>query len=142
MQRRQILLGASATALGALASKSFAMQHEHHDHSTVNQELVTTASNCISTGEICLTHIHEVMATGDKSLAECGRKVNELIAACTALRSLAAQKSSFVPKYAKLTTEVCKSSEAECRKFAKEHPECKECGDACLACIAACNKVA
>jgi Cys-rich four helix bundle protein (predicted Tat secretion target) len=142
MQRREILLGLGVSALGALAVDSFALQHEQHAHSSVNQELVTAASNCVSTGEICMNHCHDVMASGDKSLVECARRVYELIAACTALRSLAAQNSGYVPKYAKLTAEVCKTSEAECRKFAKDHPQCKECADSCLACMAACSKVA
>jgi Cys-rich four helix bundle protein (predicted Tat secretion target) len=124
------------------AAKAVGMQHEHHAGSTINQGLVTTASNCVSTGEVCLNHCHEMLAGGDKSFAACARSVNELIAACAALRSLAAQNSPFVPKYAKLTAEVCKSCEAECRKFEKNHAECKICADACAACIAECVKVA
>ena len=141
MKRRDILLGSGGTVLAVLADKAFPLQKEHHAHPPINQGLVTSASNCVTIGEICLNHIHEAVANGDNTLAECARSVNELIAACTALRSLAAQNSSFVPKYAKLTAEVCKSSEAECRKFEKSHTECKACADACAACITECAKV-
>jgi len=141
MKRRDIFLGTGAAALAVLAKEALAMQKERHIHSPINQGLVTSASNCVTLGEICLNHTHEVVAKGETALAECAKSVNELIAACTALRSLAAQNSSFVPKYAKLTAEVCKSSEAECRKFEKNHVECKACADACAACIAECAKV-
>lgn len=142
MKRRDILLGSGAAVVAALTHDALGVQKEHHTHSPINQGLVTSASNCVTLGEICLDHVHEVLAKGDSSLGECARSVSELIAACTALRSLAAQNSSFVPKYAKLTAEVCKSSEAECRKFEKSHAECKACADACAACIAECAKVA
>lgn len=142
MERREVLIGGGAAAVGILARDAFGMQSEHHTHSIINQGLVTAASNCVSTGEICMNHCHEVSVKGDNSLAQCAKSVDELIAACAALRSLAAQNSSFVPKYAKLTSEVCKSSEVECRKFEKNHIECKTCADACAACIAECAKVA
>lgn len=142
MERREVLLACSAVAAGVLSGKAFAMQGEHHAHTAINQSLLTAAGNCVSTGEVCMNHCFEVSAKGDNSLAQCGRSVDELIAACAALRSLTAQNSSFVPRYAKLTAEVCKSSEAECRKFEKNHVECKACADACAACIAECAKVA
>ena len=142
MERREVLLGGGALAAGILAGDAFAMQGDHHTHTTTNQSLVTAASNCVSTGEICMNHCHEVALKGDTSLVQCARSVNELIAACAALQALTAQNSSFVPRYAKLTADVCKSSEAECRKFEKNHVECKTCADACVACIAECAKVA
>ncbi|HXJ86703.1 MAG TPA: four-helix bundle copper-binding protein [Candidatus Binatia bacterium] len=142
MTRREMFFGSTALAVGTLAAKAAAQQHEHHAGTAANQNLITTASNCVSAGEVCMHHCHEVAAKGDHSLIVCAERVNELIAACTALRSLAAQSSSFLPKYAKLTSEVCKSSEAECRKFEKLHPECKACADACVACITECSRVA
>jgi len=142
MERREMLIGCGVATLGVFAGEAFAGQHENHAHSTVNQGLITTSSNCVSTGEVCVNHCLAMLAQGDKSFAACARSVNDLIAACTALRSLAAQNSIFLPKYAKLTAEVCKSCEVECRKFEKDHAECKACADACAACIAECTKIA
>ena len=142
MERREMLVGFSVAALGVLAGEALAGQHDSHSHAAVNQGLITTSSDCVSAGEVCVNHCLTMLSQGDRSFTACARIVNDLIAVCTALRSLAAQNSSFVAKYARLTAEVCKACETECRKFEKDHAECKACADACAACIAECAKAA
>ena len=144
MDRRDLLVGVSAVATVAVAKTAFGASPQPHQHmhgKAKYEALMDAASHCVSTGELCLDHCHEVLATGDKSLGECAKSVNELIAVCTALRSLSAQESKFLPKYAKLTMEVCKSCEAECRKVEKNHPVCKDCADSCTACAKECDRI-
>jgi Cys-rich four helix bundle protein (predicted Tat secretion target) len=104
--------------------------------------LARTASDCVSKGEVCLTHCYELLAQGDKSMASCAKTVREMLAICTALRSLASQEAPALPKVAGVALEACNRCEAECRKHEKTHSQCKECGDACAACAAECKKVA
>lgn len=142
MERRQALQGvASLAALATVTASAQQEKHQHHHHGAGKYSgLVDTAADCVKTGEECLTHCHELLATGDKTLGECAKRVSELMAACNALRSLAAQNSTFVPQYAKLTMEVCNACEKECRKHAK-HAQCNACADSCAACSKECKKL-
>ena len=146
MNRRDLLAGMGTVVAAAVVRAAVAAEPQPHDHTHMHsmakyQTLIDTASQCVNTGEICLDHCHLSLADGDKTLGECARSVSELIAACTTLRSLAAQESKFLPKYAKLTMEVCKSCEAACRKHEKAHAQCKDCADACAACAKVCDQI-
>jgi Cys-rich four helix bundle protein (predicted Tat secretion target) len=138
MKRRQFL-----GAVGLATAAGVATAQDHPDHAqgaAAHAALVHIASDCVSTGEVCLEHCHELLARGDKSMGACARSVSELTAVCGALRSLAAQNAPALAKVAAVALDVCNRCEAECRKLDK-HPECKMCGDACAACAAECKKV-
>jgi Cys-rich four helix bundle protein (predicted Tat secretion target) len=106
-----------------------------------NRALVDAAGDCVSKGQVCLSHCNEVLATGDKSMAACAMSVSELLAVCGALLALAAQGAPSLPKLASVAFDVCTRCEAECRKHA-QHPPCKDCADACATCAAQCKKAA
>lgn len=144
MDRRQALQGVvSLTAAGAAASAAAQPQQHHHHHGGGQYgALMEVAADCVNQGEMCLAHCHELLATGDKTLGECAKRVSELLAACTALRSLTAQDSRFVPQYAKLTMQVCDACEKECRKHETKHELCKSCAQSCAACSKECKRVA
>ena len=138
MNRRQVLGGVGVLAVAAAAAQP------GFSESTVgiaNRALVDTASDCVSKGQVCLSHCHEMLATGDKSLGACAKSVSELLAVCGALVALAAQGAPSLPKLAAVAFDVCTRCEAECLKHA-QHPPCKDCADACVACAAQCKKVA
>jgi Cys-rich four helix bundle protein (predicted Tat secretion target) len=105
-----------------------------------NKALVAAASDCVSKGEICLSHCLELLGTGDKSMAACSKSVNEMLAVCGALLSLAAQGAPSLSKLASVALDVCKRCETECRKHV--HSQCKDCAAACAACAAECKKIA
>ena len=107
-----------------------------------NQTLINGASDCIKTGEACINHCLDLLAQGDKEMAACAKSVNELLAVCAALQRLATVDSKFLPKYAKVSAEVCEACEKECRKHEKKHKECKACADSCAACLKECKKIA
>ena len=137
MKRRQFVGGLVLTAAAGMAQ-----EHAQHSHGAARDMLIHTASDCVVTGEVCLAHIHEMLAQGDKALAPCARSVSELTAVCEALRALAAQNAPALAKQAAVAMDVCNRCEAECRKHEKTHSPCKNCADACAACSTECRKMA
>jgi Cys-rich four helix bundle protein (predicted Tat secretion target) len=143
MDRREMLGGMGALAMAAVAGSASAAEHDHHHHhGAKNQALINGASDCIKTGEACINHCLDLLAQGDKEMAACAKSVNELLAVCAALQRLATVDSKFLPKYAKVSAEVCEACEKECRKHEKKHAECKACADSCAACLKECKKIA
>lgn len=148
MQRRQIVRGvaavvaaAAATAVSAQNKGQTEHQHASHHHgSGKHSALMASASHCLMTGEVCLEHCYTLLGEGDKVMAACARSVSELIAVCTALRSLAALNAPTLPRLAKVALESCLSCEKECRKHDK-HKVCIDCADACKECAAECRKL-
>jgi len=137
MNRREVLSGAGLLAAAATTVRPGRSQSSA---GVANKALVGSASNCVSTGEVCLDHCIEMLASGDKSMAACARSVTELIAVCGALLSLAAQGAPSLPKLASVALDVCKRCETECRKH--PHKPCTDCAAACAACAAECRKIA
>ncbi|CAD5374211.1 conserved exported hypothetical protein [Rubrivivax sp. A210] len=157
MQRRHLVQAAAALAAATATAASAQVkpkaeakpaqgmgEHAHHGAhhgSGKHAALMRSASHCLMTGEVCLQHCLVLLGEGDKSMAACAKSVNELIAICTALRSLAAQESPLLPRMAKLAMDSCLACEKECRKQDK-HKECVDCGDACKECADECRKIA
>jgi Cys-rich four helix bundle protein (predicted Tat secretion target) len=138
MNRRQVLSGvgfltAAATTVEQAQSQSSA--------GVANKALVATASDCVSKGQLCLSHCLDMLATGDKSMAACSKTAREMLAVCGTTLALAAQGAPSLPKFATVCLDVCKRCEAECRKHA-QHTPCKDCAEACAACQVECKKVA
>lgn len=147
MDRRELLIGAGAAVLAAATSKAaFSAEHDHqhqHNHmSTRNQKLIDSTSICIQKGQACVRHCLNLLSQGDKEMAACAISVNQMLATCDALEKLASFESKHLAKMAKLTMDVCKECEDECRKHANKHFECKECADACAVCLKECKSAA
>lgn len=146
MDRRDSLLTLAGASLAAFASQAAANSHQHHNihhghGQTQHDALVAAASKCISTGEACLAHCLVLLAEGDKPMAACAQSVNETLAICTALRSLAGQQSNHTPAMAKVALDACLECEKECTKHADKHAECKACMEACADCAKECKKL-
>src|SRR5258706_11388097 len=141
MNRREVLTGvAGAAALMTAADGVFAaddhnhmehmnmdmghMDHEHMGH-TPYGKLIETTTDCIRTGEICITHCFGLFAAGDTSVAACAKSVYQMDAVCQALMRLAAAGSQHVAELAKLAQIACMECEKECRKHENHHAECK-----------------
>lgn len=152
MNRRELLqataisgLSLAATA-GQAADNPAAMpgtagKHVHEAMPSPYRDLVTSASTCVSAGEVCLSHCLTMLAEGDTELAACARTVRDTIAACSALQQLAAANSPRVQEFAKVVAEICGDCQAECHKHEK-HPVCRDCEKACQDCKQACEKAA
>jgi len=147
MERREALAGIGALAAMTLAATAQAADHQHdhhHDHAQANPRLplVRTAADCIRTGEACLDHCFTLLGKGDTEMAACARSVNELLAVCAALQRLATANSRFLASYARVAGEICENCEKECRKHEKKHVQCKDCAEACAACLKECRGIA
>jgi len=131
------LIGASVPVTELYAANS----HAGHGPSKGAAAVAKAASECASLGEICVTHCVDLVRKGDTSIAECIATVNEAVAACTALSSLANYNSMHLKQFAKACKGICGHCENECKKHAKKHKACKDCADACARCIQAINKI-
>ena len=143
MNRREMLLGATALAGAAIVGRAQAaeMDHNHHNMSA-NTGLIAAAADCIQKGQVCLNHCLDLLGQGDREMASCAKSVNQMLALCGALQQLANQESAYLPKLAALAMEACNKCEDECKKHADKHDACKACGESCAACAKECKKIA
>lgn len=149
MDRRNFITatGAAAGTL-LLVREGQAAHHEHEHHhgaaksGAPHDALVRSTAECIGRGEVCLAHCIDLLATGDTMLAECAKRVNEMIALCGALRTIAAQDAPSLHALARVTDEVCQRCEEECRKHQDHHTQCRDCAEVCAACRRECAAVA
>ena len=154
MNRREILGIGTIAGLGVVAGAAFAAEdthagdhaghqmpagHEHHGSKF--SDLAAAASHCVLTGDACLSHCLTLLGQGDKELANCAKTVRDTVAACAALRELAAADSPHVKDLAKVVSGICADCEAECKKHEK-HSVCRDCEKACHDCKDLCDKAA
>ncbi|MBL0123856.1 MAG: four-helix bundle copper-binding protein [Betaproteobacteria bacterium] len=143
MNRREALQSAAVLALAVAATSASAAddQTHKHDHAAMlkYQPLLNAMGDCITKGEVCLAHCLVLLGDGDKSMAECSKSVNQMLAICNALQKLAAQQSKRTPALVKIALETCTECEKECRKHEKKHAECKACAESCAESIKQCK---
>jgi Cys-rich four helix bundle protein (predicted Tat secretion target) len=146
MDRRELLQSAAALTIAAMAaSVSAAEDHSHHDdHGSGSkfQGLIAATGDCVAKGQACLAHCLVLLADGDKTLADCSKAVNQMLALCGALQNLAAQSSKLTPGLAKAALDACTECEKECKKHKDKHAECKACRESCTECIKQCKAIA
>lgn len=149
MDRREMLkVATGGLMLAAAGNAAFAAEKtkqsagHQHMHVKKNQSLIDAAADSVKIGQACLQHNLEILSQGEnKGMAICAMRVNDMIAACTAIEQLANYNSPHVPKMAKVVMDVCKDCETECRKFEKEHEICKQAADSCVTCFNECKKI-
>jgi Cys-rich four helix bundle protein (predicted Tat secretion target) len=103
--------------------------------------LEESAGHCVATGKDCLRHCLAMYKMKDTSMSDCADSAYQLVAACAALQTLAADNSEHTGHLAKVVAMICRDCQKECEKFPKV-AECKACGESCKACAAECDKVA
>lgn len=141
MFRRQFIRDVPALVGTLAVTGGFAIAEAASAPSAGTDEaLLNAALECVKRGELCSAHCVMLLGQGDKTLAECQRRVRETVAVCGALASLAAQGSAVTGKLAAVALEVCRSCEQECRKHEKQHAICKDCAEACVACARECKR--
>jgi Cys-rich four helix bundle protein (predicted Tat secretion target) len=134
MNRREVLVGAGALALAAVAKaapKDKPADTMHH-HDTAAQPLVDAAADCLKKGEVCQQHCFTLLGAGDTTMAPCAMAVRDMLASVRSLFILASAGSKHTKAVAKACAEICKDCEAECKKHADKHQPCKDCMDACV----------
>ena len=145
MNRREMLRNVgiaafSTAAVSTINTAAFA-QHEHHHAAGKHGALVSTSAECASAADTCVVHCEDLLAQGDKTLANCLKTSAQVEIVCGSLRRLAARNADLTPQMAAVALRACKDCEAECRKHEKTHAVCKACADACAACATECEKV-
>lgn len=105
---------------------------------TDHAKLAETADRCARVGAACAKHCEDMMAKGNKDMAECLTTVQDMVIACDALAKLASRGSKHTAAMAKTCATIC----AECAKVCEPHKamaECKACMESCKDCEAACK---
>jgi Cys-rich four helix bundle protein (predicted Tat secretion target) len=132
ISKRDFLTMAASGALLAVAGGAMAAEegHEHH-HGAARSPIVDAAEECVSSGRACISHCMESFKSGDTTLADCARSVEDMVPLCNAMAQLATSGSGHAKALGEVCTAVCEDCEKECRKHEDKHEVCKECGDAC-----------
>lgn len=147
-----LFFGAGLAGVSALAQNKKSADAPHHGgHShggavsvltPTLKEIQKTSDNCLDVGRTCVAHCNLLLREGDSEMAACQMTVMNMLAVTEAVSTVSHynsfEKSGFV-KLLKACIEMCKSCEAECKKHADKHSECKACMDACQKCIKACD---
>lgn len=155
MERREFVAGIAATAVGLVASsaaRADAPGHAGHKMAPpsppISKELraiIDATSSCEKTGQVCLAHCTELLATGDTTMADCQRGVMNMLAVCDATFKAASYHSAD-PKnlkaLARVCAEFCRTCAKACEPHAGHHEECKACMESCNACAKACDAYA
>lgn len=149
MNRREFIAG-TGTIAAILATSTSAIGAHGSEHATSAASsglasLVTATFECLKSGEDCLRHCTESLATGDQSMAACNRSVHNMLAVCTAMSKVASYHSAprqHIRKLAEVCAQVCLECSAVCKPHAGHHVTCKRCMESCNACAEACQQVA
>jgi Cys-rich four helix bundle protein (predicted Tat secretion target) len=140
MERRALLTTAVAVAAAASTSEAFAQGSGGASmHPPKYKALQDASGHCVAAANDCLRHCLGMLSMKDVSMAGCTDSAYEVAAACTALQTLAAVNSKYLPAFAKAVGAICVACQTECEKF-PAIAECKACGVACKACAEECRK--
>ena len=83
-----------------------------------------------------------LLVAGDTSLANCLAGVNDMLAICEPLITMASNHSTNLPALAAVAAAISEECEAVCRTHASEHAQCATLADSCAACARECRAVA
>lgn len=141
ISRRDLLLGLGAAATFAYAGNATAAMpgHDHSKHTAQQPKVLDATNDCTDKGRRCIAHCMVSWTEGDLELAQCARKVQEMMSICGAFSYLLASNSKHLKEYARICKSVCQECAKECRKH-DQHHECRGCAEACEALVKAINK--
>lgn len=145
ISRRTLLVGAGALGATLATGASLAGDapgHRHEDHAPKNPGALSAVNDCVVKAQQCAAHCLVAFQEGDTSLADCARKVNEMLPICKAFSYQVAANSPYIKSLSAVCGQACKDCEAECRKHEDKHLECKECAESCAQVIAAIKSLA
>jgi Cys-rich four helix bundle protein (predicted Tat secretion target) len=140
VSRRELIVGAGAVGLALAAGSSLgadAPGHRHEDHAPKNPDVLDAVNNCVVKAQQCTAHCLVAFQEGDTTLADCARKVNEMLPICRAFSYQLAGNSPYVKALSAICKQACEDCETECREHEDKHLECKECAEACANVVAA-----
>jgi hypothetical protein len=106
------------------------------------QAVVAPFQACTAATATCIAHCQVMLATGDKSMAECLRTALDCDITCNAALRAATLNSDFTPALLKTSILAMEACVKACKPHVDHHMECAACHDACLSAIAAARKLA
>ena len=140
VSRRALLVGAGALGAALATGAGIAGDapgHRHEDHAPKNPSVLDAVNDCIVKAQQCGAHCLVAFQEGDTTLADCARKVNEMLPICKAFSYQLAGNSPYVKALSAVCRQACEDCEKECRVHEDKHVECKECAEACAQVLAA-----
>ncbi len=114
--------------------------HVHSAASPGAKAMADSSFDCVRTAQAGLRHCFVELGKGNKDLAVCATKMDELMSVTLAMGTLSSFGSAYAKDLAPLVTKVCEETDKECRKF-PEHKPCIECADSCKKCAEECKKM-
>jgi len=139
MERREAMGAVAALTLAAMSTAARAENMPAtNPPASKTAALGAAASQCVLDGQRCLAHCLFLLGNGDDSMADCAKTVNQMLATCTALQSLAAQDSALLLAMAKVALDACTVCEKACQQHSM-HAPCRTCMESCAACIKQCR---
>ncbi len=137
VNRRAVMVGGAVIGGAALAATVTQSANATASGSAarLNQSLINSMLDCVKFGQMCIDHCIESFKQGDTSLAECLSSVQQMHAACSGGAQIASLNSPHLKLYLNAALAICQACEAECRKHADSHPECKDCSESCSHCV-------
>jgi len=141
--RRAVMIGAAVgLTLGAATATTSATPASAAPATAAKHTgLIRAAADCIAVAEVCQAHCIRQLGAGDTSMKLCMSLVAQMLPVCGALVRVASIDGARLSELAKVCTLVLADCEAECRKHEGHHTECRDCAEACAACIKACKTV-
>ncbi|MGD8207521.1 MAG: four-helix bundle copper-binding protein [Thiohalocapsa sp.] len=134
LSRRSLLTAAGAVGAALATGTSLggdAPGHRHEDHAPKSPGVLNAVNDCVVKAQQCIAHCLVAFQEGDNSLADCARKVNEMLPICKAFSYQLAANSPYVTSLSAVCKQACEDCEDECRKHEDKHVECKDCAEAC-----------
>lgn len=142
MTRRELLASGAVLGASLTVGASALAATDAPAASDAGDAFARAAADCVRVGEECLQHCLTLLASGDESLGDCAKSVQQMLAVCRAAGPLAYAGSKHLGAFARLCADVCGDCEAACRKHESRHAICKQCADACAKTVAAAKKIA
>ena len=140
ISRRALLVGAGALGATLATGASLAGDapgHRHEDHAPKSPGVLNAVNDCVVKAQQCAAHCLVAFQEGDTTLADCARKVNEMLPICKGFSYQLAANSPYVKALSAVCQQACEDCETECRKHEDKHAECKECAESCAQVVAA-----
>ncbi len=138
MNRRQLIAaGAAAAAVVLTESVAAAATKE-------STAVVDACYACMKTGELCLAMCNDMMGKGMTALADCQKRVSDMLTMCEAVGTLVARNTTPAARLkalAVLCADTCRDCERACRPNISM-AECKACMEDATKCARACDAFA
>lgn len=136
MNRRQLIATLAAATLVGSNAKAAATK--------VGGAVVDACYACMKTGELCLNMCNDMLIRGNTSIADCQKRVVDMLTMCQAMGAMAARNTAPIGRLkamATLCADTCRDCERACQPNASM-AECRACMEDAAKCARACDAFA